>query len=466
MDCRPEGTQLLVGLQWYSHINGGINMKKSRIFFSALLILTLLAAPACADMFYLCENDGITKVAAFTAPNLVWGEYPQDLAFAKSENGGVGLSSIACSDTDWMLASVFNKTDNKQYVYAYPYHYKGWGELIPQNMRFELADCKMLNPRGTVQLNSLLYMIDRGDSDTDNGSITLCGIDYNGETGLPYIKKLSSLSFKALAEDGNTMHPEAVFATTVSDKTELFVLLSVWSNTFEPKNNILVRIETSEDYTMKAAQSKQLETKGFDGLSHKPCITTVESIPYLFLACGDIVEQVNLSGWDSNVLYSNGSGESDWNTYNFEFKDIVLDSENAYAVAQGKNDADPDEKPFYIRLYTVKAADFLDVTTDPSEKTMKEPLSLADSEFHPTSAFADSYLGRIYLFLGNNIYLYNKKYSEGALGGKFVNAVPCKPYIAQPTSADYGSGGSGCNAGCSAAMLLFCAAPLFFRKKR
>ncbi|MDO4952441.1 MAG: Synerg-CTERM sorting domain-containing protein [Synergistaceae bacterium] len=442
-------------------------MKKSRIFCAAMLMVALLAAPACADMFYLCEKDDTVKVAAFTAPNLVWGEYPQGLAFEKSKNGGVGLSYIVCNDTDWMLASAFNTTDNKQYVYAYPYRYKGWGELTPQDMRFELADCKMLNPRGTVQLNNLLYMIDRGDSDTDNGSITLCSIAYNEKTGLPGIKKLSSLSFEDLAETGNTVHPEAVFDATVSDKTELFVLLSVSSNTSEPKNNILVRIETGEDYAMTIVQSKSLETSAFDGLSHKPCIMTIESTPCLFLACGDIVEQVSLTALDSTILYKNGSGESDWREYNFAFKDIVLDSENAYAVAQGKNDSDPDGKPFYVRLYTVKAADFLDTTTDPSEKTMKEPLNLSDSEFHPTSAFMDNYLKRIYLFLGNNIYLYNKKYSEGALGGKFVNAVPCKPYIAQPTSADYGDGGSGgCNAGCSAAMLLFCAAPFFFRKKR
>ncbi len=443
-------------------------MKKSRIFFAALLILTLLAAPACADMFYLCDQGDSYKVSAFTAPNLVWGEYPRGLKFSKDNYNGVGIYSFECNETSWMMASAYNKTDTNQtnqYTYVYPYKVKGWGELNPDDQRIEFPGT-ILNPRGAVQVDNLYYVIDRGANDATNGSVTLYSIEYNTENSLPKFTKLSSMDFSSIVSPGSYAHPEAIFTAAVSGNTEVFVLLSRPGN----EKNLLVRLKY-ENNELTLDKEVELKTSAFDGLSHKPCVMTMDSSPYLFLACGDNIEQVDLSSIDtegsSELLYSSGSGEDDWADFGFKFTDVVFDGSNAYVIAQGKNTEDPEGKPFYVRLYTIKANDFLDTETL-AEKTMPEPLQISEETYHQSAAFTDEYKGynRILLFLGNNIYLYNKKYTEGELGGAFITAIPCKSSINQPTSQDYGDGGSGCNAGCSAAMLLFCAAPLFFRKKR
>ncbi len=449
-------------------------MKKSRILCAALLILTLLAAPAFADMFYLCEKDGKTKVAAFTSPNLVWGDYPLNLTFPAGENdGGVCLSSFECGETSWMFASAYNAADSKQYAYVYPYMLKGWGELNPDDQRIELQDSKMLAPRGALYaFDNRFYIIDNGSD--SNGTVTAYSIDLKeqgeGKLPLPDFKKLAEITFNSenisLLEAGCTAHPEAIFQENTGDEYTIFVLLSVKKSDGTYGNNILASVKYADD-KLNVVQCMKLNTSAFNGLSHIPCVMVVEKTPQLFLACGDLVEMVNLSGWNSILLYEKGSGEKDWAENKFKFTDIVLDGSNedstAYIIAQGYNEKDSDT-PYYIREYTVKVAKLIDPEAE--ERTMSLGPDLKDSKYHNTSAIYDSYMGRIYRFLGNDILLFNKKYTSAELGGAFITAAPCKPYIQQPTGKDYGSdSGGGCNAGCSAAMLFFCAVPFFFRKK-
>lgn len=442
-------------------------MKKSRIFFSALLILTLLAAPACADMFYLCERDGMTKVAAFTVPNLIWGDYPVGLEFESGENhGGVCLSSFVCGEVNWMFTSAYDKTASKQYAYLYPYRYKGWGELLPESQRVELADSRIWNPRGAIQLDNFFYIIDRGENNSSTGTLTLYEIAFDETTNLPKFTKKTALTFDSVAlsvlEPGDVAHPEAIFTATANDEVTLFVLFSVTNGT-TVKNNVLASIKYEND-ALSVVQSMLLKTEGFDGLAHKPSVCSIKNElfdgTFIFLACENTVEMVDINAMTSTELYTKGSGEEDWETLGLKFTDVVVGSSNAYLVAEGT----PDNQTFYVRAYAPALNDFL--AEDKEGKPLAPFASLSDNAYHQTSAFLDSYLGNIYLFLGDYIYLYNKKYSESEIGGSFVTASPCYPYINQPTSQDYGSGGSGCNAGCSAAMLLFCAAPLFFRKKR
>lgn len=449
-------------------------MKKSRILCTAMLILALLAAPAFADMFYLCKKDGTAKVSAFTSPNLVWGDYPQDLTFPAGDNdGGVCLSSFDCGETSWMFASAYNSADNKQYAYVYPYMLKGWGELNPNDQRIELQDSKMMAPRGALYASdNRFYVIDNGSD--SNGTVTAYSIDLkdmgDGKLPLPNFKKLAEITFDSenisLLETGCTAHPEAIFSANTGDEYTIFVLLSVKKSDGTYGKNILVSVKYTDD-KLNVEKFMELNTSAFDGLSHKPCIMTVETMPRIFLACDNLVEMVNLSEeWTSTLLYKNGSGEDDWAENNFRFTDIVLDGSSedstAYIIAQGYNEKDSDT-PYYIREYTVKVAKLIDPEAE--ERTMSLGSDLKDSEYHNTSAIYDSYMGRIYHFLGNDILLFNKKYTSADLGGAFITAEPCKPYIQQPTGKDYGSdSGGGCNAGCSAAMIFFCAVPFFFRK--
>jgi len=444
-------------------------MKKIRILFALMLLVSSLALPARADFFYLRKDtDTSVKVAPFLYGNIAMYDYPKNLTLNSTTDtpAFVGTFSLPGSESEiqYMMASNWDNEQKCQVAYFYAYQYFGWGMNTGTGIPIPGSG---KNPSDLISIGTLLYLTDRG-AQGSAGSLTV----HNAASETELFEKVGSVTFTPNDPDqvfywnyddwdeNDIYHADSVFTYN----NIVYVLLSV-ENNGKWKPNILATV-TYAGGECKVTNALTLKTtaNGYDTL-----VPYLDTSGYMLLTAGNVIEKVTLGDAPSTqVLVDSGIDMAGWTGH---FSHIARDNnDNTYIMCKSAETAEAT-----TLVYKVSSATLDAMAQAETKKITGTPIyNTSNQEGYPFLTYDLAYNSVVWIYLGepDTVYRYEGGNLQGNIGvtiggDGYIREEPILSYVMNnPSDTQIPDGGGGCNAGATAAMLAFCALPFILRKKK